>query len=151
VDGPALFKQSGLDNLTVITSGEPPPNPAELLSAARFRSLLTVASHSYDQIIVDAPPLLGLADAPIIATAVDGTMLVIEAGRGRIGAVRGALKRLMAVRARIVGTALVKYDAKAAGFAYGYGYGYGGSEYYYYNHSEGAEGGGRKRRRLGRA
>jgi succinoglycan biosynthesis transport protein ExoP len=110
-----------------------------------------VASHSYDQIIVDAPPLLGLADAPIIATAVDGTMLVIEAGRGRIGAVRGALKRLMAVRARIVGTALVKYDAKAAGFAYGYGYGYGGSEYYYYNHSDAAEGGSRKRRRLSRA
>jgi len=145
VDGPALFKPSGFDNLAVITSGLPPPNPAELLAAPRFRSLLTVASHSYDQIIVDAPPLLGLADVPIISTTVDGTLLVIEAGRGRIGAVRGALKRLFAVRARLVGTVMVKYDAKTAGYGYGYGYGYSD---YYYHYAEASEADGRKRRRL---
>jgi Mrp family chromosome partitioning ATPase len=89
-----------------------------------------VASHSYDQVIIDGPPLLGLADVPIIANAADGTLVAIEAGRARIAVLRGALKRLFAVRARITGALLVKYDAAAAGYGSGYGYGY--SNYYYY-------------------
>ena len=145
VDGPMLFQRGGVDNLTVITSGEVPPNPAELLSAPRFRSLLTVAGHSYDQIILDAPPLLGLADVPIISTTTDGTLLVIEAGRGRVGAIRAGLKRLFAVRARLVGTVLVKYDPRTASYGYGYGSGY--ADYYYYQYAEasGAERGRRRR------
>lgn len=144
LDGAMVFKSGGVDNLTVVTSGQAPPNPAELLSAPRFRSLLTVAGHSYDQIILDAPPLLGLADVPIISTTVDGTLLVIEAGRGRVGAIRAGLKRLFAVRARLVGTVLVKYDPKTASYGYGSGY----ADYYYYQYAEasGAERG--KRRRL---
>jgi capsular exopolysaccharide synthesis family protein len=129
-DGPEIFKQTTEDNLTVVTSGPTPPNPAELLAAARFRSLLAMASHTYDQVIIDGPPLLGLADVPIIANAADGTLIAIEAGRARIAVLRGALKRLFAVRARITGALLVKYDAAAAGYGSGYGYGY--SNYYYY-------------------
>jgi capsular exopolysaccharide synthesis family protein len=138
-DGPDLFKPTTYANLTVVTSGATPSNPAELLAAARFRSLLTVAAHSFDQVIIDGPPLLGLADVPIIANAADGTLIAIEAGRARIGVLRGAIKRLFAVRARITGALLVKYDPKAAGHGYGYGYGYGYSDYYYH-YSDGSEG-----------
>jgi Mrp family chromosome partitioning ATPase len=80
--------------------------------------------------------LLGLADAPIIANAADGTLIAIEAGNARIGVLRGALKRLFAVRARIAGALLVKYDPRAAGEGYGYGYGY--SDYYHRN-AEGSD------------
>ncbi len=131
-----IFRPTTEDNLTVVTSGGTPPNPAELLSAARFRSLLTEAVQTYDQIIIDGPPLLGLADAPIIANAADGTLIAIEAGNARIGVLRGALKRLFAVRARIAGALLVKYDPRAAGEGYGYGYGY--SDYYHRN-AEGSD------------
>ena len=138
VEGPAIFKPTVHENLTVVTSGATPPNPAELLAAARFGSLLTVAGHTYDQVIIDGPPLLGLADVPIIANAVDATLIAIEAGHARIGVLRGALKRLFAVRARIAGALLVKYDARMAGYGYGYGQGYGYSDYYYH-YSEGTD------------
>jgi capsular exopolysaccharide synthesis family protein len=132
----SIFRPTTEANLTVVTSGGTPPNPAELLSAARFRSLLTEAVQTYDQVIIDGPPLLGLADAPIIANAADGTLIAIEAGNARIGVLRGALKRLFAVRARIAGALLVKYDPRAAGEGYGYGYGY--SDYYHRN-AEGSD------------
>jgi capsular exopolysaccharide synthesis family protein len=138
-DGPEMFKPTAQANLTVVTSGATPSNPAELLSAARFRSLLTVSTHTFDQVIIDGPPLLGLADVPIIANAADGTLIVIEAGHARIGVLRGAMKRLFAVRARITGALLVKYDPKAAGQGYGHGYGYGYSDYYYH-YSDGSDG-----------
>jgi capsular exopolysaccharide synthesis family protein len=131
-DGPDMFKSTTQANLTVVTSGATPSNPAELLAAAQFRSLLTLAAHTFDQVIIDGPPLLGLADVPIIANAADGTLIAIEAGLARIGVLRGAMKRLFAVRARITGALLVKYDPKAAGYGYGHGYGYGYSDYYYH-------------------
>jgi Mrp family chromosome partitioning ATPase len=96
--------------------------------------LLTVAVHSFDQVIIDGPPLLGLADVPVIANAADSTLITIEAGNARIGVLRGALKRLFAVRARIAGALLVKYDPKAAGESYGYGY-----SDYYYRHAESSD------------
>jgi len=60
--------------------------------------------------------------------------VTIEAGHARIGVLRGALKRLFAVRARIAGALLVKYDARAAGEGYGYGY-----SDYYYHYAEGSD------------
>ena len=143
VNGTELFKASDVENLTVITAGELPQNPAELLSAPRFKSLLTIAVNSYDQIIIDGPPLLGLADAPILASVADGTLMVVEAGRGRVGGVQGALKRLFGVRASVVGTVMAKYDPRAAGHEYGYGY-----SDYYYQYAAGPEAPRGKRRRL---
>ena len=64
------------NQLDVILAGPLPPNPAELLAGSKLVSLLTVVSERYDQIIVDSPPVLGLADTPILANAVDGTLLV---------------------------------------------------------------------------
>jgi len=137
IDGPDLFRATEEESLSVITAGEPPPNPAELLATPRFRSLLTVAVHNFDQVIIDSPPLLGLADVPVIVSAADGTLLVIEAGSTRVGVARGALKRLAGSRARVTGALLVKFDARAAGYGYGYGYGYAD---YYYHYAYGTDG-----------
>ncbi|MGI9404667.1 MAG: capsular biosynthesis protein, partial [Hyphomicrobium sp.] len=85
------------------------------------------------------PPIMGLADAPLISNATEATLLVIGAGQVRSGQLRAGLKRLQMGRAPIIGTALTKFDAKAAGYGYGYGYGYGDHEYTYGGASLGAD------------
>ena len=116
------------DHLKVILAGPLPPNPAELLSGTKLVSALTVVSERYDQVIIDGPPILGLADALILANAADGTLLMVGSARTKIGVAKAALKRLVAARARVVGALLSKYDARAAGHGYGYGY----EAYYHY-------------------
>lgn len=116
------------ERLKVILAGPLPPNPAELLSGSKLVSLLTVASERYDQVIIDGPPVMGIADAPILANLVDGTMMVVHSGKTRITAAQAALKRLQAARAQLVGSLLTQYDAKVAGYGYNYEgyYAYGG-------------------------
>jgi len=116
------------ERLSVILAGPLPPNPAELLSGSKFISMLTVACERYDQVIIDGPPVLGLADSPILSNAVEGTLLVVTSGKTRIATAQQALKRLLAARGRIVGALLTKYDQKAAGYRqdFQYGYYYGG-------------------------
>ncbi len=110
----------GEERLEVILAGPLPPNPAELLSGSKFLSMLTVASERYDQVIIDGPPVLGLADSPILGNMVEGTLLVVTSGRTRISTAQMALKRLLAARSRVVGALLTKYDAKSAGYGYQY-------------------------------
>jgi len=114
--------------LTLIPSGPLPPNPAELLLGPRMLSLLTIGVRKYDQVIIDGPPVMGLADAPILANMASGTLLVVEAGETRIAVARNALKRLLSTRSRVVGALLTKFEAHHAG----YGYGYGDYNYYSY-------------------
>ena len=117
------------ERLKVILAGPLPPNPAELLSGSRLVSLLTIAAQHYDQIIIDGPPIMGIADAPILANAAHGTMLVVHSGKTRITTAQVAVKRLNAARAQIIGSLLTQYDAKVAGHGYNYEgyYAYGGA------------------------
>ncbi len=108
------------DNLNVVLAGPLPPNPAELLSGSRLVSFLTLASEKYDQVIIDGPPVMGIADAPILANLADGTLLVVHSGKTRISTAQAAVKRLHSARAQIVGSVLTQYDAKAAGYGYNY-------------------------------
>src|SRR5262249_2173014 len=71
----------------------------------------------------DCPPVLGLADAPLLASMASGTLLVVAAGETRRGVVKTALKRLHFSRARMVGALINKCDLRAP-FCYCYGYGY---------------------------
>jgi capsular exopolysaccharide synthesis family protein len=118
--------------LKIVLAGPLPPNPAELLAGSKLISLLTVAAEGYDQVVIDGPPVLGLADAPILANASAGTLLVVEAGKTRIQAAQMAVKRLMVARARIIGVVLSKYAAQHQGVGYSYGspgyYSYGGQQ-----------------------
>lgn len=118
--------------LKVVLAGPLPPNPAELLSGSKMVSALTVVAELYDQVILDGPPVLGLADAPILANRVEGTLLMVNSAKTKINAARAAMKRLMAARARIVGALLAKYDVRSAGYSYGYGYHYHHDSYYAY-------------------
>src|SRR5262245_18458943 len=114
-----------------MATGPLPPNPAELLAGQNMTRLLSSASENFDIIIVDAPPVLGLDDAPLLPSIAAGTLLVLGAGETRRGVVKGALKRLHFARAQTVGVVLNKFDLRAATYAY-QSYAYGALQYYGY-------------------
>ena len=118
------IQPSNTPNLAVMMAGPIPPNPAELLSADRIEAVLREATGKYDHVLIDGPPILGLADAPLLSRAVEGTVLVVESGRTRASDARNAIDRLLAVRANVLGAILAKFDSRSLGYGYGYGYGY---------------------------
>lgn len=120
-------------NLSVLPSGPVPPSPTELLSSHRIEELLIEGARHFDTVIVDSPPVLGLADAPLLAALADGVVFVVEANRNRRGSLRGAIRRLRAMRPVILGAVLTKFEATKAGNQYYsdyYGY-----DYYQYGSS----------------
>jgi succinoglycan biosynthesis transport protein ExoP len=119
-----VVRETGVRGLNIVTSGKIPPNPAELLAGEGLTRMMKAASEAFDHVLFDSPPVLGLADAPLIARACEGTVFVIEAGRTRSSQARHALDRLMSVRAHILGAVLTKLDSKNSGYGYGYGYTY---------------------------
>lgn len=125
---PEAFQATDLPNLAFMASGPLPPNAADLLGNPRLHSLLSVGLEVFDLIVVDGPPVMGLADAALLSNAAAATVLVVGAGQARLSLLRGALKRLQFARAPLIGAVLTKYDAKAAGYGYGYGYSYGGGQ-----------------------
>jgi succinoglycan biosynthesis transport protein ExoP len=115
-----------VEGLYLLPSGPVPPNPAELLSSERMKRLLDEVTSNFDHVIVDAPPLLGLADAALLGALCDATIFVVQANRTRRPGALSALERLKAGRAKIIGTILTRYKATAGyGYAYAY-YAYGG-------------------------
>lgn len=111
------------ENLSLLACGPVPPNPADLLSSGRLRSILKEAASQYEVVIVDAPPVLGLADAPLIASVVSDVMLVVESGKTRTSAAQEALNRLRSTGANVLGATLTKSVEEKS--AYGYAYKYG--------------------------
>ena len=109
----------------ILPGGRKPPNPGELLAGPRMHSLLEKLGTTYDHIIIDSPPVLGLADALEIAAVVDGVVFVIEANSGKIRTIQQALGRLETSGARIFGAIVTKLDDRNLTYGYGYGYGYG--------------------------
>ncbi len=116
------------DNLMLLPSGPIPPNPADLLSTGRIRTILNEAAEAFDVVIVDAPPTLGLADVPLIASAAGQVMFVVESGKTRTRAAIESLNRIESTGAHVLGATLTKSADSGGGYGYkryGYGYGYG--------------------------
>jgi len=124
VDG--AVQSGGEPNLSVMTSGPMPPSPPELLAGEALPQLLERLRSRFDVIVMDGPPVLGLADAPLLAHCAEATVLCALADSTRRDALQGALRRLLAAQANVLGTVLVRYDHKHTG------YGYGGYSYYAY-------------------
>ncbi len=110
---------------TAMSAGPIPPNAAELLTGNRLSVLISRLLETYDHVVIDSPPVMGLADAPLIASRVEGVVYAIESHGIRSTLVRTALSRLSATNARIFGGVLTKFEAKRAHYGYGYEYGYG--------------------------
>jgi capsular exopolysaccharide synthesis family protein len=112
-------------NLNFLACGPLPPNPAELLGGGKMRAFLKAAKVEFDLVVIDGPPVMGLADAPQLASVVAGAVLVVEAARTKRDLAKAAIRRLRVGHVRLVGAILTKFDLKKAGYAYGYAYGYG--------------------------
>lgn len=110
--------------LTAMSAGPIPPNAAELLTGNRMSLLLGKLLQEFDHVVVDSPPVMGLADAPLIASKVEGVVYAVESHGIRSSMVRTALARLGTANARIIGGVLTKFEARKAHYGYGYEYGY---------------------------
>lgn len=113
-----------IQNLSVLPCGPIPPNPAELVSSERMKEMLRAASQLYDHIIIDSPPLINVTDPVILSTIVDGTILVVQAGRSTRDMLRRSRQELSGVGAKVFGVVLNNVDIKRDGY----------DEYYYYRY-----------------
>lgn len=120
-----LVHQKTTFGFDAMTAGPIPPNAAELLSSPRMRELVTKLSETYDTIIIDAPPVLGLADIPLLADAVEGVIYTIEAGGVKMRGIQSAIQRVRSSRAHIFGGIVTKVQPQHSGYGYGYAYQYG--------------------------
>ncbi|MGH9805806.1 MAG: GumC family protein, partial [Terriglobia bacterium] len=116
---PEAFQKTAMPKLAFMASGPVPPNAADLLASPRLLSLLSIGSEVFDLIVLDGPPVMGIADALLLSNAVEATIFVVAANQARSGPVIESMRRLAHARGALIGTVLTKYDAKAAGYGYG--------------------------------
>ncbi len=112
-------------NLFFLPSGPLPPNPADLYGKAQVRAAIEHLSDSFDVVVIDGPPVLGLADAPLLAGAVEGVVFLVDTSQSRRGRAKTAIRRLQRASGRVLGVVLTMFDPRAAGYGdYGYSYEY---------------------------
>jgi capsular exopolysaccharide synthesis family protein len=128
------LRASHVEGLRVLCAGPLPPNPPELLNSLSMQRLIEELKAEADFIIFDAPPLLPVTDAQVLASRTDGVILVIQSGRARKPAVKQATEMLEQARAHILGIVLNKIDQSNKGYYYHYyahGDSYGYTGYYH--------------------
>lgn len=125
-----IIQETEVPNLSVISSGPVPPNPAELLNSRHINTLIERLEDEYDIIIFDAPPINTVTDAQLLASKADGVILVVPQGIAEKGSVTHAVEQLNKVHAKVLGTVMNRFKAdKAPGYYGGY---YGGNYGGYY-------------------
>lgn len=111
-------------NLDVLPVGPIPPNPVEILSSGLVPEFLQRVSETYDLIIIDSSPVMGIADAPLLSRFADAVILMVEANRTHAREARAAVRRLLGVRANVTGVIVSKYRALETGQQFDYQYRY---------------------------
>jgi capsular exopolysaccharide synthesis family protein len=116
--------------VTVLTSGNTPPNPTEILSSEKFDRLLSELKDTSDVMIIDGPPFI-VTDAMVMASKVDGVLLVVRPGHTRRSLAQGALEQLKLTGTRVVGIVLNRIPLRGADYYAGksYVYSYYTSDY----------------------
>jgi non-specific protein-tyrosine kinase len=117
-----------VENLFLLTSGDIPPNPSELLGSDRMAEVIEVLKESFDLVVFDSPPILVVTDAMVLGSRVDGVLLVTDSGQTHRRAVERATDELRRARATLLGVVLNRASERGGGYGYGYGY------YYYHYH-----------------
>lgn len=117
-----FLRQTGVENLSLITSGVLPPNPAELLGSQRMAQVLASLAKLADLVILDSPPATVVTDTAVLSSKVDGVALVVKAGQTRLGPVNQAVLNLQQAGARLLGGILNQVSRRK-------------SQSYYYYHS----------------
>jgi capsular exopolysaccharide synthesis family protein len=119
-----IIRPTEVPNLSVVTTGPIPPNPAEILHSDTFYRLLNMLSDRFDHIVIDSPPVAPVTDAAVLSTRVDATILVVRAFKTSKELARRAVRALRDVGNRNVGTVLNAVDFERREYGY--------YQYYYY-------------------
>jgi len=115
------------DNLYILTCGDLPPNPVGILGSEKMKRLIEEAKNQFDTVLFDSPPLIAMADSSVLATELDATLLVLQAGHTKRQVANQAKELLQRLNINISGVVLNNID-------YSKRYGYYGYYYYYYHH-----------------
>jgi succinoglycan biosynthesis transport protein ExoP len=123
---PLVFDIAEL-NISAMAAGPIPPNAAELLTGNRFSLMIERLFEHFDHVVIDSPPVMGLADALLIANRVEGVVYAVESHGIRSTMVKTALARLVGANVHNFGVVLTKFQARRShqGYDYEYGYNYG--------------------------
>ncbi|OGP85081.1 MAG: hypothetical protein A2Y95_08805 [Deltaproteobacteria bacterium RBG_13_65_10] len=118
-----VIQPTGVNNLFLVPRGANPPNPAELLDSDRMREVLRQLKSRFDFVLFDSPPVGSVIDASILAGQVDGTVIVIEAGRFDAGFVQRAMQQIEKAHGRILGLVINKTKRERLAYYYQQYYG----------------------------
>ncbi|PCI05320.1 MAG: exopolysaccharide biosynthesis protein [Hyphomicrobiales bacterium] len=126
----SIFQKTSHPNITFLSAGTIPPNPANLLASEEMGLTLHLCTKKYDLVIIDSPPIMGLADAPILSRQVDAVLLVVSSKQVARKSAKHAVKRLKSIGAHIVGATLNKFSIDKIDYNYAYRY----MSYNYYSY-----------------
>jgi capsular exopolysaccharide synthesis family protein len=126
----AVTRKTSVEGVWLVSAGQLPPNPTELLASRSMAKALGEASERFDYVIVDSPPVMAVNDAVVLSPMVDGVVLVVEAHETPRKIVQRAEQRLCQARARILGVLLNRVDAKSDHYSTYYGGNYYSSYYH---------------------
>ncbi|HRW46226.1 MAG: polysaccharide biosynthesis tyrosine autokinase [Caldilinea sp.] len=125
----SLLQSTNVPELRVMTSGPLPPNPSELLSSHKMEELLHSLEAECDLVVIDSPPVTVVSDTAVLASRVDGVLVVFAADRVRRDLARNAMAALRQVNARVLGVVLNRTTGNQHGYYYSYQKSYG-NQYY---------------------
>jgi len=117
-------RPTALDNLSLLPVGSFTGSPAELLSSVRLGAIVAEAAAHYDQVVLDGPPVLGLADAPLLGSVAEGTVVVVESRKTRTNTIHEMIRRLDEAGASVLGIVLTKIARSSGSYGYQYQYQY---------------------------
>jgi capsular exopolysaccharide synthesis family protein len=124
-----LIQKSDVDNLSILTCGPRPPNPAELLNTPRLSAFLAWAGAEYDRVIIDCPPIFPISDALLWGKYISSCVFVSKFGKTRVPLIKTATRQMVSSGIKILGTVINM--SKFGGLAYSYY----GSHYYKYKYN----------------
>lgn len=111
---------SGVERLAVVASGEPPPNPSELLGSNKMRLILATMLEQCERVLIDTPPVLSVTDAAVLAPLVDGVLIVVRPGVTKMAALKTTVEQLRYVGANVIGVVMNAIDYRSARYGYYY-------------------------------
>lgn len=115
-----VLKPTYVQNLWVVTTGQIPPNPSELLMHDRFKTMLRELEEKFDTVIVDAPPILAVSDAAIIGRLTGATLMVARSGKHPVAELKQAVKRMNQAGVTVKGFVFNDLDTQRQKYKYGY-------------------------------
>jgi len=119
-----VILSTSVPGVSLLPSGPIPPDPTDLLTSDRLPAVIQQLLDRFDMVLIDSPPVLGLADAVIIGSMVESVVYVVQSGRNNPKGLQSALKRLRQGSAKIAGIVLSRFDPEHSGYSYMHNYAY---------------------------